>query len=182
MTLIEMTITVFATGVALFLLTSWMSMMRQDSKRDLALRMLWDLDHALARYRRATGFYPVTRGAGSDIPEVIDLLDHEKTRPILDAFPRSLWRGRPRRHLVDPWGTRLRYYPPDSKDAKVRANGGRPIFESAGPDRLFGDGDLSASGDNLRSDDPGPQGFRIHDALRDALVEQEQPRGQESDQ
>lgn len=182
MTLIEMTITVCAVSVVLFLLTGWMSRLRQEAKRDLAVRMLSDLDEALARYRRATGGYPLTRGPTSAIPATVDLLDHDKSRPILEAFPLSLWRGPGRYQLADPWGTPLRYFPPDSDEPVVKANGGRPVFASAGPDRKFGDRHPPARGDNLRSDDPGPEGFRIHHAFRDALAPEEASVEKEDDQ
>lgn len=184
MTLIEMAITVFVISVGLFLLTGWMTSLREAAKEDLALRILADLDETLARYRRDTGSYPTSRGPGSDIPAILDLVAHDKTRPILEAFPGHLWRGpggTGMRHLVDPWGTPFRYLPPNSDDPRVIANGGRPLFVSAGPDRDFGDHDIAMIGDNLRSDDPGPEGFRIHDAVRNALVDQEQERDQESD-
>ncbi len=181
MTLVEMIITVVALSIALFLLTGWLGSLRESAKEALAMRMLADLDDALSRYRRATGEYPVSRGPGSDIPAVLDLVAHEKTRPILERFPGHVWQGPggSKRRLIDPWGTVLRYLPPDSEDEKVRANGGRPLFVSAGPDRDFGDGNPSAVADNIRSDDPGPDGFRIHNVVREAFVEGEYERGEE---
>lgn len=171
MTLIEMTITVFLAGLLFFLLIGWMESVRDRAKEDLAVHLLADLDNALARYRRDTGFYPVARGPDSAIPVVIDLLDHPRSRDVIQSFPACLWRGPDaQRRLIDPWGTPLRYLSTDSKDPSVATNGGRPIFVSAGPDRDFGDVDVARSGDNLRSDDPGPDGFRLHDALREALV------------
>lgn len=177
MTLIEMTITVCLMGVALFLLNGWMSSLRTEAKHDLARRMLADLDEALVRYRRATGSYPASRGPDSAIPAVVDLLDHDKTRPIIESFPHHLWSGPGRHQLVDPWGTPLRYFALETDSPRVAANGGRPLFVSAGPDRDFGDKRHAAVGDNLGSDDPGPDGFRIHDALRAALAgEEDAPR------
>ncbi len=173
MTIIETAVTIFLLSVGLFLLAGWTGMLRAEAKRDLAVRMLSDLDQALARYRRASGSYPLRRGPDSDIPAVVDLLDHDKTRPILEAFPSTLWRGPDRYRLVDPWGTPLRYYPPDSDDPKVLANAKRPLFESAGPDQDFGDELVVAIGDNLRSDDAGTDGLRLHDVLREAMTEAE---------
>ncbi len=181
MTLIETAVTIFLLSVGLFLLTGWTGMLRAEAKRDLAVRMLADLDQALARYRRATGSYPSWRGPKSDIPAVVDLLDHGKTRPILEAFPRALWRGQDRYRLVDPWGTPLRYYPPDSPDPKVLANERKPLFESAGPDRDFGDRIVAAIGDNLRSDDAGADNVPLHDALREAMTEAEDSEGADDD-
>lgn len=180
MTLIETVLTVSLLSVGLFLVVGWMSSIRKDAKHDLTIRMLADLDMALARYRRATGVYPPSRGPESAISAVVDLLDHEKSRTLIEAFPPSLRQGPNRYNLIDSWGTPLRYYGPDSADPMVIANGGRPVFISAGPDRDFGDGNRAQLGDNLRSDDPGPRGFRIHD-LRDAMVEETTTREAEKD-
>ncbi len=185
MTLVEMTIAVLLVAGALFLLTGWMNSLRDNAHRDLCTRMLSDLDEALMRYRRTTGAYPVLRGHEDAASAVADLLDLEKTRNILDTFPDDLWRREGMtRILVDPWGTPLRYVGPDGGDHRVVANGGRPIFISAGPDRDFGGPNTpDAEGNNLRSDDPGPEGFPIHDVLRDAFVDdrQEKDGGQEVD-
>lgn len=172
MTLIETVLSVSALSVGLFLVVGWMSTLREDAKHDLVVRMLADLDAALARYRRATGVYPPSRGPESAISAVVDLIDHEKSRRLIEAFPPSLRMGPNRYNLIDSWGTPLRYLGPNSEEPKVLANAGRPVFISAGPDRDFGDSDPAYLGDNLRSDDPGPRGFRIHD-LRDALVDEE---------
>lgn len=172
MTLVETVLTVSVVSFGLFLVAGWMSTMRGDSKRDLAARMLADLDDALVRYRRATGMYPPSRGPDSAISAVVDLLDQDKSRPVIEAFPHSLRRGPSGHDLVDPWGTPLRYFGQDAGEPIVLANHGRPVFMSAGPDGDFGDTDEHAVGDNLRSDDPGPDGFRIHE-LREALVDEE---------
>lgn len=185
MTLIEMTIAALFIGAALFLLAGWMRTSRAAAQRDLCIQMLSDLDEALVRYRRTTGSYPASRGPDSTIAAIAGLLDLEKTRVILERLPDNLWRREGMtRVLVDPWGTPLRYIGADPGDPRVAANGGRPIFVSAGPDRDFG-GPLSpdAEGNNLRSDDPGPNGFPIHDVFRDAFVDdaQEKEGGQTDD-
>lgn len=167
MTLIEMTITVTIVGFGLFLLMGWSNNQRQAAQRDLAIRLLTDLDKCLARYHRATGMYPRLTGPNAVNWVTAALLDHEKTRPTLEALPESLWQGPGRKNLVDPWGTPLRYYSDPAESRLVRANSGRPVFESAGPDREFGDTDPVRLGDNLRSDDPGPDGFRLYDLMRD---------------
>lgn len=172
MTLVETVLTVSLVSFGLFLVAGWMSTMRGDAKHDLAVRMLADLDDALVRYRRATGMYPPTRGSESAISAVVDLLDQEKSRPVIESFPASLRRGPNRYDLIDPWGTPLRYIGQNAGDPIVAANHGRPVFESAGPDGDFGELDTRGIGDNLRSDDPGPDGFRINE-LREALVEKE---------
>jgi type II secretory pathway pseudopilin PulG len=183
MTLVEMTIVVFLVVVSLFLLIGWTGNLQQDAKQALAVRMLTDLDTALARYRRATGSYPASHGPDSAIQAAVYLLDHElehdKARPLLVALPPSLWRGAGRRNLVDPWGTPLRYYSADSGSPFVKANNGRPVFVSAGPDCEFGDDDPSRLGDNLRSDDPGVEGFGLDQLMREPLTEEEHQNVQE---
>jgi len=181
MTLAEMVLVIFVIAIALFLLVGWMNALQQAAKRDLAVRLLADLDLALARYHRATGCYPTSHGPNSAIQATLDLLDHEKTHPIMESLPATVWREPERRHLVDPWGTPLRYYGVESNSPWVKVNGGRPVLVSAGPDRDFGDEDPAAAGDNLRSDDPGPEGFRLQHALREAAIEKEPSDGQEDD-
>lgn len=166
MTLIEMVITVSVVGFGLFLLVGWTGDMREDARRDLAVRMLAELDRALAKYHRLTGHYPRTSGPNAANWATAALLDYEKTRSTLEAFPPSLWEGPGYKNLIDPWGTRMRYHAEDRVSKLVRANGGRPVFESAGPDRDFGDNDPTRIGDNLRSDDPGPDRFRLHDLIQ----------------
>jgi len=181
MTLIEMAIVVILVSFGLFLLMGWSDALREDAKRDLAIRVLADLDHALLRYHRETGFYPTSRGPSSAIQATLDLLDHDRTRPILETIPASLWRGPGRRPLADPWGTPLRYYGPDSGSRYVEANNGQPVFVSAGPDRGFGAKNAAELGDNLRRDDPGPSGFRLFHVAREVLSDKEPHDGQEDD-
>ncbi len=176
MTIAEMTVVVFLVAVVLSLLIGWTGIQQREAKHDLAVRMLADLDQALAKYYRSTGSYPAYRGADSAIQATVVLLDHSKTRPILEAFPEGVWKGQGRRNLVDPWGTPLRYYPADSDSRYVKAHSGRPIpvFVSAGPDCDFGDVDAAAEGDNLRSDDPGPEDFSLDQVIREALIDNEE--------
>jgi type II secretory pathway pseudopilin PulG len=181
MTLTEMTIVAIVVGAGLFLLVGWMNTLQQDAKHELAVRVLADLDIALARYHRATGSYPTSHGPNSSIQATIDLLDHDKTRHLLMALPASIWQGSGKRNLVDPWGTPLQYLSADSGSKLVKANNDRPLFVSAGPDRDFGNDDPAGLGDNLRSDDPGTNGFRLQHALREAMTSKERADGEEDD-
>jgi len=160
MTFAEMIIAVLLVGAAVFLLVGWMETIRRDAKMELARSMLAKLDTALARYHRANECYPPVRGTDSALDAVVQLINHERTREIIESLPESVRRGPGNRMLVDPWGTPLRYLPEGDPSEYVRANEGRPLFVSAGPDRDFGDHDKSCLGDNLRSDDPGDDGFR----------------------
>jgi type II secretory pathway pseudopilin PulG len=180
-TLKEMTIVVFVVGVGLFLLVGWMNDLQQEAKHDLAVRTLAELDMAMIRYHRATGTYPTFHGPNAAMQATTQLLDHGRTGPILDALPASVWQGRDKRTLVDPWGTPLWYCSSASGSPWVRANHGRPVFVSAGPDRDFGQMDPAGMGDNYRSDDPGPNGFRLHHALRETMMGEEQSGGEEDD-
>lgn len=178
MTLVEMTIIGMIVGAGLFLVTGWMNTTRQGTKRDLAIHMLLELDKSLARYHRACGTYPASFGPDSAISATTVLLDHERTRKTLEDLPNSCWRGPGRRTLIDPWGTPVRYYASATESPAVKANNNRPLFVSAGPDRDFGDTHHARIGDNLRSDDPGPSGFRLHDIMRDTLSGKEQDSGE----
>lgn len=180
MTLVEMTIVGMVLSAGLFLVSGWMGATRQSSKRDLAATMLLELDKSLARYHRACGTYPTSYGPDSAISATLVLLDHERTRKTLEDLPASCWRGPGRRTLIDPWGTPIRYYGNSSESPAVKANNNRPLFISAGPDRDFGDTLHARIGDNLRSDDPGPAGFRLHDIMRDTLSGKE-PDSAETD-
>jgi hypothetical protein len=55
--------------------------------------------------------------------------------------------------IQDAWGSPLRCLTEQSASASdrqtVAANGGRPLFMSAGPDRLFGANNVTAMGDDL---------------------------------
>ncbi len=162
MTLIEMAVVVLAVGAGLFLLNGWMRSIREGAKRDLATRLLASLDQALARYHRGTGEYPSAAGSEPARSAVSTLYRFERTRPQLADLPSSVLRGDAAKGfwLVDPWGRRLRYVTQDNAMPYARANEGRPVFVSAGPDRRFGVEDPAGIGDDLRSDDPGPEGFR----------------------
>ena len=162
MTLTEMAVVVMAVGAGLFLLNGWMGSIREGAKRDLATRMLASLDKALARYHRETGEYPAAAGLEPARSAVTTLYRFERTGPLLADLPPSVLRGDAAKGfwLVDPWGRRLRYVTQDNAMPYARANEGRPVFVSAGPDRRFGVEDPAGIGDDLRSDDPGPEGFR----------------------
>lgn len=185
MTLVEMAIVVLVLGGGLFLLSGWMSNGREQARRDLVIRMMADLDKALARYHRATGVYPGQAGGAGPtaVRAVTALAEHERTRSILEAFPSPLWLTAEERTLTDAWGTPLHYLPATADTPVIKANNGRPVFVSAGPDRIFGEDDPAGLGDDLRSDDPGPDGFRLQHALREAIWEsdKEQSRGEEDD-
>ena len=171
MTFVELILAVLVTTALLFLMIGWMSNLRQTAKTDLARTMLAHLDIALARYHRANDQFPPVKGSDSTQSAVVQLLNHERTRPVIESLPASVRRGPGGRNLVDPWGTPLRYFSESEDSPFVKANEGRPVFISAGPDRDFGDHDAACIGDNLRSDDPDREGFRPLLTLREAAGE-----------
>jgi type II secretory pathway pseudopilin PulG len=173
MTLMEMAIAVLVIGAGLFLLVGWTRDVQTDARRKLAVRLLSELDKALAQYHRANERYPMSPGPNASNWVTVALLDFDRTRKTLDALPDSVWRGPGKHVLVDPWGTPLRYFPETVSSPYVKANNGRPLFVSAGPDGIFGDEDPTRMGDDLRSDDPGPAGFRLENVMRESLTEEE---------
>lgn len=171
MTFVELVLAVLLTTALLFLMIGWTTNLRQSSKIELARNMLVHLDIALARYHRANNQFPPVSGSDEAQAAVVQLLNHERTRPVIESLPASVRRGPSGRTLVDPWGTPLRYLPETSDSLYVKANESRPIFMSAGPDRDFGDHDKACIGDNLRSDDPDREGFRPLLTLRETTGE-----------
>jgi len=171
MTFVELILAVLMTTALLFLLIGWMSNLRRTAKVELARTVLAHLDIALARYHRAHDQFPPVERSDTTQAAVVQLLNNERTRPIIESLPESVRRGPGGRNLVDPWGTPLRYLSESDNSEYVKANEGRPIFVSAGPDRDFGDHDRACIGDNLRSDDPDREGFRPLLSLRETAVE-----------
>ena len=171
MTFVELILAVLLTTALLFLMIGWTTNLRQTSKTELARTMLAHLDIALARYHRSNDQFPPVTGSDEAQSAVVQLLNNERTRPVIESLPASVRRGPNGRILVDPWGTPLRYLPESMDSPFVKANDGRPVFMSAGPDRDFGDHDKSRIGDNLRSDDPDREGFRPLLTLRETAGE-----------
>jgi len=150
-------IAVVLVGGGLFLLVGWMRLVREDARTQLARELMVRLDRALAGYFEAEHKYPVTFDDDADAVVAV-LLRHPRARAALEGLPESFWTETPPRTLIDSWGTPLRYHG-DAQRPDVRANGGRPIFVSAGRDRAFGELDVSGLADDLRSDDPPADGY-----------------------
>lgn len=124
---------------------------------------------------------PGRAGDGSADRIVALLQQVVASRAVLEEVPAILWakrddgtasqpghggatlqpaaEGGAENHIQDPWGTTLVCITATSPSAThrkaVAANGGRPIFIIAGPDRQFGFADVAAASDNLRSDELG---------------------------
>jgi type II secretory pathway pseudopilin PulG len=129
------------------------------SKIEAARSLIAALARAASLYHESTGAYPPGRiDAGCD-RALIAL--HASPRPAQTLKGVSgPWlaavNGLPR--CVDPWGREVRYLTDLTEVAAYRRrliqNGGVPIFESAGPDRDFGDSEPGDQSDNIRSDEP----------------------------
>ncbi len=141
MTLVELAAAVLVLGVAVFLLTGMARTTRQQTKRRLAVRQICTMTEALKLYTEQHGQPPAGRRNGDSAAAIEALLSHPPSAQILADLPDTLTRqtGCP---IVDPWGTPLRYVTVKHIDSKMRArveaNAGRPIFDSAGPDLVFG--------------------------------------------
>ncbi len=149
--------------------------MRDDVKQRRTEQLLARLDQALVAYHRATGRWPAdpdgrtdrsttAENDGSGDRIIATLAGEPESRKVLDQVPpvfraersadaaaNSAWGG-----LHDAWGRPLRCLTADGStpadlDAVI-ANGGKPIFISAGPDERFGPPGLPPAADNIRSD------------------------------
>lgn len=109
---------------------------------------------ALQAGARGTAFVAVDLEAARDVLEA--LAAEPASRRVLDRVPPVLTAHRPNESawgVHDGWGRPLACLTPRSPNAAhrlaVEANGGKPIFLSAGPDGRFGHGDPTAAADNL---------------------------------
>lgn len=164
MTLVEMAVTVLLLGIALFLLAGLARTTRQKAKKQLAVRALVVLDDALSAYEQRYGKPPAGRPDGSAEKVIAALFAYGPSSAKLELLPAVLHRGQgPTRSLVDPWATPFRYvtsaHALPAMRARVAGNAGRPIFDSAGPDRRFASSD-SGEEDDLFGEEcllqPGP--------------------------
>jgi hypothetical protein len=158
MTVFETAILAAVIGVVLFILAGGLGAMRQQAKRNLCIRLMTQLGEALAAYHRQTGTYPPGAPDLSAGPAITAIEGVDRAAAALSALPPSLHLGEdPAAGCVDPWGVPLHYLTttaPSQRDRQeVAANGGVPIFESAGRDRDFGTFQASASADNIRTND-----------------------------
>jgi len=178
MTLIETMIAAAVIGAVLAVVILGVATVRSDLKRGQVEQLLATLDQALSAYHQATSDWPMDLGSEEDerapterdgsADRVIDVLAAEPTsRAILDIIRPILWvqpitdinkgdTALPWGTVQDAWGQPLRCLTADSKSPldreAVAVNDGRPIFISAGADGQFGNRDIAAAADNLRSD------------------------------
>ena len=157
MTVPELALAMGVLGVVLVLLAGLIRHVRNDAKAEQSRRLLLALDEAIGRYQAAHGSYPP---GSEDLSSAACLAALEGEAAAWEAVqsvsPLLVGEsGEEKRCFRDGWGTPVRYL--TGKGARkarerVRIHGGRPIFESAGPDRNFGDGYPASLPDNLATD------------------------------
>lgn len=174
MTLSETLIAAVVLAVALTVAALGVATARNELKHRQTRELLATLDEALSMYYEATNGWPtdpVPEAPGRAAPSgkmtssgdrVIGIITSvSASRETLERAPRVLrvdLEGQPWGTLQDAWGWRLRCLTgaesiPEAERRAVAANGGRPIFISAGVDGDFGMTDPAAAGDNLQSND-----------------------------
>ena len=117
------------------------------------------LRRAAAAHAETAGAYPLGRRDDACDPALAVMQKMPGSAAQLQAAGSSLlFLSDGKLRCIDPWGLPLRYLTVRSElrehRRRVEANGGMPIFESAGPDRDFGDTNSARQGDNICSDDP----------------------------
>ncbi len=158
MTIVETAILAAGIGIGLFVIGGGVGAVRQQAKRNLCVRLMAGLNASLAAYFRATGLYPPGTPDSSAGSAITALQAVDASAAALHPLPDSLEVGEdPVIGCRDPWGTPLRYLTAEASNERdrreVAANGGVPIFESAGRDREFGAADPRLATDNLRTSD-----------------------------
>ncbi len=161
MTRVELLLAYVVLALATVLLAGVNRYVQREAKCRLAEDMLLTLRESLPAYHEAVGRYPAEQPDHDAEQAIAALLAESASVEILKNWPlaRTRMPGNGLQ-LVDPWGTRFRYLIRDDSvafgapgSAKPPA-GTVPLFESAGPDREFGDANASRAKDNLSSDIP----------------------------
>ena len=161
MSRVELLLVYVVLALAAVLLAGVNRYVQREAKCRLAEDMLLTLRESLPAYHEAVGRYPAEQPDHDAERAIAALLSESASAEILENWPLARTHGPENRlQLVDPWGTRFRYLIPDDR-AALGAQGAAkppagtvPLFESAGPDREFGDADRSRAKDNLSSDIP----------------------------
>ena len=158
MTLVEMAVSVLLLGIVLFLLAGLARTTRQRAKKQLTCRLLCSLDTALGAYVDRYKAPPPGVPDGSADRAIAALLAYGASSAELDGLPGVLRTTKGEvKTLVDPWGTPLRYVTGEHESPAMRdrvaTNGGRPLFDSAGPDRRFGPTEDRPDGSDIWGDE-----------------------------
>ena len=160
MSLVETLVAGGLLALVLWVMSGLYGQMLDRARTRQTTALLRSLDAALAAYRDADGHHPLGRSDGSADDALLVMVQVPESLEVLRNIDRKLLRTRDSRPLCrDPWGRRLRYICSRTRDADLQArlvrHGGAPIFESAGPDGIFGHAGNAAAADDIRSDDPG---------------------------
>ena len=159
MTLPELILIAALTMLVLLVVAGLYDHYLNKAKVQQVTELVHGLGQAAVLYTEATGGYPRGRADGACAP----VLAAMQVAPAPAAHIQSIGSGLMflsdgKLRCVDPWGRPLRYRWARSvrreHRRRVETNGGIPIFESAGPDRDFGDNDSAHQADNIASDDP----------------------------
>jgi len=161
MTRVELLLVYVVLALAMVLLAGVNRYVQREAKCRLAEDMLLTLRESLPAYHEAVGRYPTEQPNHDAEQAIAALLSESASAEILESWPLARTRTPGNAlQLVDPWGTRFRYSIRNDSvalgaqgSAKPPA-GTVPLFESAGPDREFGDADGARTKDNLSSDIP----------------------------
>ncbi len=161
MTRVELLLVYVVLALAAVLLAGVNRYVQREAKCRLAEDMLLTLRESLTAYHETMGRYPAEQPDHNAERAIAALLLEPASAEILEHWPvvRTSIPGNGLQ-LVDPWGARFRYLVRDDsvavgKEKSVKPPAGTvPLFESAGPDRGFGDAVGSRAKDNLSSDIP----------------------------
>ncbi len=161
MTRVELLLVYVVLALAIVLLAGVNRYVQREAKCRLAEDMLLTLRESLPAYHEAVGRYPAEQPDHNAERAISALLSESASAEILKRWPLARTRvPGSGLQLVDPWGTRFRYLIRDDRAAFGAQGSAKPpaaavpLFESAGPDREFGDADGSWAKDNLSSDIP----------------------------
>jgi len=154
---------VVVAGVVLALLLVILSGLYDHSldrvKTRQAVALIATLDRAVRAYADAGGTHPPgspDAGLRRVLPTLLSVPESRKHLAELTPALLFLVDGQPR--CQDPWGRPIRCLTDRAASAafrdRVQRNHGVPVFESAGPDRDFGDNSDARQADNVRSDEP----------------------------
>lgn len=167
----ETLIAAAAIGIVVVIAALTTSTIQDELKTRQTRDMLWALEQALDTYHRSTGHWPapprpadarLDPGRNLTAELIATLKAVPESREKLESIPAILRSTQDEQSdtVRDAWGHPLRCLTADSPSEidrrVVAANGGRPVFISAGPDGDFGELSLPATADNIRLQ-PAPQ-------------------------
>ena len=156
MTLPEVALLAITVALALAVVTGIHGYLVKKAKEKSMAALLEKLTRSTLIYHAEYGVYIPSTTLTAD-PVVKTYLKQPECASSFDNVSEFLL-DRSTFTCKDAWGTPIRYIPVNisvpSLAQRVKMAGDIPLFESAGPDRSFGDDSLGQQSDNLRSDGP----------------------------